>query len=137
MKFNTLQQGITFYENYARQFDFDTHLSSTKKRKSNGKVLLKYCVCSKEGFRETPRLHAECKKKRPITRMGCKARLTLKLITDQDNYVIFNFHEHHTHALNTPNSATIRNSPETLLWLTKNTSRIIVVQILELLNHTD
>ncbi|KAL2931278.1 Protein FAR1-RELATED SEQUENCE 5 [Bienertia sinuspersici] len=103
MKFDTLQQGITFYENYARVFDFNTRLSSTKKRKSDGKILLKYCVCSKEGFRETPRLHAECKKKRPITRMGCKARLTLKLINDQDNYV--SFHEGHTHALTTPNSA--------------------------------
>ncbi|KAL2905262.1 Protein FAR1-RELATED SEQUENCE 5 [Bienertia sinuspersici] len=105
MKFNTLQQGISFYENYARLSGFDTRLSSTKKRKSDGKILLKYCVCSKEDFRETPRLHAKCKKKRPITRMGCKARLTLKVINDQDNYVIFSFHEGHTHALTTPNSA--------------------------------
>ncbi|KAL2894270.1 Protein FAR1-RELATED SEQUENCE 5 [Bienertia sinuspersici] len=105
MKFDTLQQGITFYENYAIISGFDTRLSSIKKRKYDGKILLKYYVCSKEGFRETPRLHAECKKKRPIIRMGCKARLTLKLINDQDNYVIFSFHEGHTHALNTPNSA--------------------------------
>ncbi|KAL2945301.1 Protein FAR1-RELATED SEQUENCE 5 [Bienertia sinuspersici] len=80
MKFYTLQQGISFYENYARLSGFDTCLSSTKKRKSDEKILLKYCVCSKEGFRETPRLRAECKKKRPITRTRCKARLTLKLI---------------------------------------------------------
>ncbi|KAL2921662.1 Protein FAR1-RELATED SEQUENCE 5 [Bienertia sinuspersici] len=39
MKFDTLQQGITFYENYARIFGFDTRLSSTKNRKSDGKVL--------------------------------------------------------------------------------------------------
>ncbi|KAL2938231.1 Protein FAR1-RELATED SEQUENCE 5, partial [Bienertia sinuspersici] len=82
MKFDTLQQRKTFYENYARISDFDTRLSSTKKRKSDGKISLKYRVCSNEGFRETPRLHAECKKKRPVTRMGCKARLTLKLIND-------------------------------------------------------
>ncbi|KAL2901962.1 Protein FAR1-RELATED SEQUENCE 5 [Bienertia sinuspersici] len=105
MKFDTLQQGITFYENYARISSFDTHLSSTKKRKSNGKILLKYCVYSTEGFRETPKLHAECKKKRPIIRMGCKARLTLKLINDQDNYEIFSFHEGHTQTLTTPNSS--------------------------------
>ncbi|KAL2923154.1 Protein FAR1-RELATED SEQUENCE 5, partial [Bienertia sinuspersici] len=82
MKFDTLQQGITFYENYARISRSDTRLSSIKKRKSDGKILLKYCVYSKEGFRETPRLHVECKKKRPITRMGCKARLPLKPIND-------------------------------------------------------
>ncbi|KAL2932861.1 Protein FAR1-RELATED SEQUENCE 5 [Bienertia sinuspersici] len=105
MKFDTLQQGITFYENYAKISGFNTRLSSIKKRKSDGKILLKYRVCSKEGFRETPRLHVECKKKRPITRMGFKARLTLKLINDQDNYEIFSFHEGHTHALTTPNSA--------------------------------
>ncbi|KAL2934160.1 Protein FAR1-RELATED SEQUENCE 12 [Bienertia sinuspersici] len=53
MKFDTLQQGITFYENYARMSSFDTRLSSTKKRKSDRKISLKYCVCSKEGFRFT------------------------------------------------------------------------------------
>ncbi|KAL2924636.1 Protein FAR1-RELATED SEQUENCE 5 [Bienertia sinuspersici] len=105
MKFDTLKQGITLYENYARISSFDTRLSSTKKRKSDGKILVKYYVCSKEDFRETPRLLAEYKKKRPITIMGCKAKLTLKLINDQDNYEIFSFHEGHTHALTTSNSA--------------------------------
>ncbi|KAL2906086.1 Protein FAR1-RELATED SEQUENCE 5 [Bienertia sinuspersici] len=104
MKFDTLQQGITFYENYARISGFDTRLSSTKKRKPDGKILVKYCVYSKQGFKETPRLHAESIKKRPITKMGCKAKLTLKLINDQDNYETFSFHEGHTHALTTPNS---------------------------------
>ncbi|KAL2894518.1 Protein FAR1-RELATED SEQUENCE 5, partial [Bienertia sinuspersici] len=103
--FDTLQQGISFYENYARVSGFETRLYSTKKRKSDGKISLKYCVCNKEGFRETPRLQSNCKKKRPITRMGCNARITLKLINDQDNYIIFSFHEGHTHPLTTPNSA--------------------------------
>ncbi|KAL2895358.1 Protein FAR1-RELATED SEQUENCE 7 [Bienertia sinuspersici] len=52
MKFDTLQQGITFYENYAKISGFDTRLSSTKKRKTDGKILVKYYVCSKKGFRE-------------------------------------------------------------------------------------
>ncbi|KAL2938394.1 Protein FAR1-RELATED SEQUENCE 5 [Bienertia sinuspersici] len=116
MKFDTLQQGITFYENYSRISGFDTRLSSTKKRKSDGKISLMSCVCSKGCFRETPRLHVECKKKRPITRMGCKARLTLKLINDQDNNVIFCFHEGHTHALTTPNSAHHTKQSRTLFW---------------------
>ncbi|KAL2893994.1 Protein FAR1-RELATED SEQUENCE 5, partial [Bienertia sinuspersici] len=68
--FDTLQQGISFYENYARVSSFDTRLYSTKKRKSDGKISLKYCVCNKEGFREIPRFQSNCKKKRPITRMG-------------------------------------------------------------------
>ncbi|KAL2922863.1 Protein FAR1-RELATED SEQUENCE 5 [Bienertia sinuspersici] len=82
-------------------------LAYPRQRKENRmeKILVKYCVCSKERFRETPRLHVECKRRRPITRMGCKAKLTLKLINDQDNYEIFSFHEGHTHALTTPNSA--------------------------------
>ncbi|KAL2922404.1 Protein FAR1-RELATED SEQUENCE 5, partial [Bienertia sinuspersici] len=103
--FDTLQQGISFCENYARVSGFETRLYSTKKRKSDGKISLKYCVCNKEGFRETPRLQSNSKKKRPITRMGCNARITLKLINDQDNYIIFSFHEGHTHPLTTPNSA--------------------------------
>ncbi|KAL2900502.1 Protein FAR1-RELATED SEQUENCE 5 [Bienertia sinuspersici] len=74
MKFDTLQKGISFYDNYARVSGFDTRLYSTKKRKSDGKISPNYCVCNKEGFGETPRLHAECKKKRPITRMGCRTK---------------------------------------------------------------
>ncbi|KAL2897598.1 Protein FAR1-RELATED SEQUENCE 5, partial [Bienertia sinuspersici] len=77
MKFDTLQQGISFYENYARVSDFDTRLYSTKKRKSDGKISLKYCVCNKEGFRETSKLQSNSKKKRPITRIGCNAKITL------------------------------------------------------------
>ncbi|KAL2938997.1 Protein FAR1-RELATED SEQUENCE 5 [Bienertia sinuspersici] len=120
MKFDTLQQGISFYENYARLSSFETHLSSTKKRKSDGKILIKYCVCSKEGFREALKLHAECKKKRPIARMGCKARLTLKLINDQKSYVLFSFHEGHTHALSTPNSAHHTKQSRNLTLAQKN-----------------
>ncbi|KAL2933683.1 Protein FAR1-RELATED SEQUENCE 7, partial [Bienertia sinuspersici] len=56
IKFDTSQQGISFCENYARVSGFDTRLYSTMKRKSDGKISLKYCVCNKEGFRETPRL---------------------------------------------------------------------------------
>ncbi|KAL2922414.1 Protein FAR1-RELATED SEQUENCE 8 [Bienertia sinuspersici] len=67
MKFDILQQGISFYENCARVSCFDTRLYSTKKRKSDEKIYLNYCVCNKEGFRETPRLHTDRKKKRPIT----------------------------------------------------------------------
>ncbi|KAL2930994.1 Protein FAR1-RELATED SEQUENCE 5 [Bienertia sinuspersici] len=137
MKFDTLQQGISFYENYARVSGFNTPLYSTKKRKSDGKISLKYCVCDKEGFRETLRLHADLKKKRPITRMGCKVRITLKLIIDQDNYVIFSFHEGHTHPLTTPNSVHHTKQPKNFTLAHKNTSWIIVVQTLELLNPTD
>ncbi|KAL2893761.1 Protein FAR1-RELATED SEQUENCE 5 [Bienertia sinuspersici] len=85
MKFDTLH----FYVNYARVSGFDTRLYSTKKRKSDGKISLKYCVCDKEGFRETPRLQSNCKKKTPIIRWGCNARITLKLINDQDNLSYF------------------------------------------------
>ncbi|KAL2923662.1 Protein FAR1-RELATED SEQUENCE 7 [Bienertia sinuspersici] len=63
MKFDTLQQGISSYENYARVSGFDTRLYSTKKRKSDGKISLEYCVCNKEGFRETPRLQSNYKRK--------------------------------------------------------------------------
>ncbi|KAL2901299.1 Protein FAR1-RELATED SEQUENCE 5 [Bienertia sinuspersici] len=109
-KFDTLQQGITFYENYARISGFNTRLYSPKKRKYDGKIYLKYCVCNKQGFRETPRINTECKKKRPITRIGCKARLTLKLINDQTIMYNFSFHEGHTHALTTPNSPHTKQS---------------------------
>ncbi|KAL2942503.1 Protein FAR1-RELATED SEQUENCE 5 [Bienertia sinuspersici] len=105
MKFDTLHQGISFYKNYARVSGFDNRLYSTKKRKSDGKISLKHYVCNKEGFRKTQRVQSNSKKKRPITRMWYNSRITLKLINDQDNYIIFSFHEGHKHPLTTPNSA--------------------------------
>ncbi|KAL2906422.1 Protein FAR1-RELATED SEQUENCE 7 [Bienertia sinuspersici] len=63
MKFDTLHQGISFYENYARVSGFDTRLYSTKKRKSDGKTSLKYCVYNKEGFREHQDFNQTAKRK--------------------------------------------------------------------------
>ncbi|KAL2897356.1 Protein FAR1-RELATED SEQUENCE 12 [Bienertia sinuspersici] len=70
MKFDTLQQGRSFYKNYARVSGFDTRLYSTKKRKSGGKISLKYCVCNKEGFRETPRLQSILQKEKTKLEWG-------------------------------------------------------------------
>ncbi|KAL2893436.1 Protein FAR1-RELATED SEQUENCE 7 [Bienertia sinuspersici] len=55
MKFDSLEEGVTFYRNYAKVCGFTTHMSSVKKS-SDGVVLIKYCVCSKEGFKETQKL---------------------------------------------------------------------------------
>ena len=45
--FDSLQEGIEFYKQYAHHVGFSVRLSSETKK--NGVINWKYCVCSKEG----------------------------------------------------------------------------------------
>ncbi|KAL2937549.1 Protein FAR1-RELATED SEQUENCE 7 [Bienertia sinuspersici] len=56
MKFDSLEEGVTFYRKYAKVCGSTTRMSSVKKRSSDGVILFKYCTCSKEGFKETPKV---------------------------------------------------------------------------------
>ncbi|KAL2902560.1 Protein FAR1-RELATED SEQUENCE 7 [Bienertia sinuspersici] len=55
MKFDSLEEGVTFYRNYAKVCGFTTRMSSVKKS-CDGVVLFKYCLCSKEGFKKIQKL---------------------------------------------------------------------------------
>ncbi|KAL2922211.1 Protein FAR1-RELATED SEQUENCE 5 [Bienertia sinuspersici] len=79
MKFDSLEDGVTFYRNYAKICGFTTRMSSVKKSKSDRVVMFKYCACSKEGFKETPKVAPKSNRKRAVTRVGCKARVTFRL----------------------------------------------------------
>ncbi|KAL2893439.1 Protein FAR1-RELATED SEQUENCE 5 [Bienertia sinuspersici] len=78
MKFESLEEGVTFYRNYAKVCGFTTRMSSVKKS-SDGVVLIKYCVCSKEGFKETQKVALKSNQNRAVTRVGCKAGVTKAL----------------------------------------------------------
>ncbi|KAL2898193.1 Protein FAR1-RELATED SEQUENCE 5 [Bienertia sinuspersici] len=81
MKFDSLEKGVTFYRNYAKVCGFTTRMSSVKKRSSDGVVLFKiYCVCSKEGFKETPKVAPKSNRNRAVTRVGCKLELHLGFV---------------------------------------------------------
>ncbi|KAL2904197.1 Protein FAR1-RELATED SEQUENCE 5 [Bienertia sinuspersici] len=103
MKFDSLEDGVTFYRNYAKICGFTIRMSSVKKSKSDGAIMFKYCVCSKEGFKETPKVAPKSNQKRAVTRVGCKARVTFRLCKEGDN-MVFAFHKGHSHVLSTPTS---------------------------------
>ena len=46
--FDSLQEGIEFYKQYAHHVGFSVRLSSETKK--HGVIYWKYCVCSKEGW---------------------------------------------------------------------------------------
>ncbi|XP_074298199.1 protein FAR1-RELATED SEQUENCE 5-like [Silene latifolia] len=101
--FENLDEGMQFYKTYVANAGFKMRKST--QRMVGGVVMTKYCVCSKAG-ESKPRGKV---KKRQRTRILCNAKIFLKR-NDKGKYVIFDFHEGHTHLLTTPN--TIVHLPE-------------------------
>ncbi|XP_074306323.1 protein FAR1-RELATED SEQUENCE 5-like [Silene latifolia] len=95
MMFSNLEDGIDFYNKYAKVCGFIPRLDSTKL--VNGIVTHKRCVCNKEGKSR----NKGTKRKRTVTRTGCEAKVSFKRI-DTSEYQIYDFVEVHTHAMVTP-----------------------------------
>ncbi|XP_074298524.1 uncharacterized protein LOC141629418 [Silene latifolia] len=82
MMFSNLEDGIDFYNKYAKVCGFIPRLDSTKL--VNGIVTHKRCVCNKEGKSR----NKGTKRKRTVTRTGCEAKAMgdfnpTTIITDQ------------------------------------------------------
>ncbi|XP_019163445.1 PREDICTED: protein FAR1-RELATED SEQUENCE 5-like [Ipomoea nil] len=101
-QFKTLEDGIDFYVHYAAVVGFDVWRSGDRKDKVS-KVLHKYLVCSREGFKqvtdpEKGETSETLKRRRPSNRVGCSAHF--KFNTDGDSgYKVTSFEERHTHCL--------------------------------------
>ncbi|XP_074314346.1 uncharacterized protein LOC141649559 [Silene latifolia] len=95
MKFVTLEEGIHFYEEYAKVCGFLTRLDSTKL--VDGIVTHKWRVCNNQGKSS----HKGTKRKRTLTRIGCQAKVSFRRIQTGE-YEIYDFVEVHSHAMNTP-----------------------------------
>ncbi|KAK9665833.1 hypothetical protein RND81_14G139600 [Saponaria officinalis] len=95
--FSTLEEGLSFYKEYAKNCGFTSRLDSSKSVK--GTITHKQCVCSKEGHGK----HEGVKRKRSVTRVGCEARANFKRL-DTGEYVIYDFLEAHNHAMVTPDT---------------------------------
>ena len=46
MMFDTLDDGLCFYKNYATTCGFEVRFGE---KKSNGVIMIKYCVCNRQG----------------------------------------------------------------------------------------
>ena len=78
---------------------------ATEKKDSNGTIILKHSVCSKEGFNDIKFGNSDevvdggVRGRRTVTRRcGCKAKILVKIMS-QNRYYVLNFVELHNHML--------------------------------------
>ncbi|XP_056695623.1 protein FAR1-RELATED SEQUENCE 5-like [Spinacia oleracea] len=101
MEFDNLEEYEKFYKKYAHQVGFSVRKSSSKKDKKTGLLKYKTCVCAKEGFREAKYAGKQKVRNVKLSREGCEALVGFKR-TPEGKYVVYKFHEGHTHLIATP-----------------------------------
>ncbi|KAK1424099.1 hypothetical protein QVD17_19411 [Tagetes erecta] len=104
MEFESEESAKGFYNWYARRVGFSTRVSSSRRSRKDGAIIQRSFVCAKEGFRnlnEKRTKYREIKRPRTITRVGCKASMSVK-IQDSGKWVVSSFVEEHNHELVPP-----------------------------------
>ncbi|KAK4587845.1 hypothetical protein RGQ29_019019 [Quercus rubra] len=77
MEFDSEQAARIFYNSYARRIGFSTRVSVYQRSRRDGSIICRQIVCSREGFRREGGENRS-KRQRTITRVGCKAQMTVK-----------------------------------------------------------
>ncbi|KAL2934158.1 Protein FAR1-RELATED SEQUENCE 5 [Bienertia sinuspersici] len=104
MEFESEEAAKAFYNSYARRIGFSTRVSSSRRSRKDGAIIQRSFVCAKEGFRnlnEKRTKDREIKRPRMITRVGCKAMLSVK-IRECGKWVVSGFVKEHNHELVPP-----------------------------------
>ncbi|KAK3021504.1 hypothetical protein RJ639_046415, partial [Escallonia herrerae] len=104
MEFESEEAAKAFYNSYARRVGFSTRVSSSRRSRKDGAIIQRSFVCAKEGFRnlnEKRTKDREIKRPRTITRVGCKASLSVK-IQDSGQWAVSSFIKGHNHELVPP-----------------------------------
>uniref|UniRef100_A0A2P2IVI3 Protein FAR1-RELATED SEQUENCE n=1 Tax=Rhizophora mucronata TaxID=61149 RepID=A0A2P2IVI3_RHIMU len=104
MEFESEEAAKAFYNSYARRVGFSTRVSSSRRSRRDGAIIQRQFVCAKEGFRnlnEKRTKDREIKRPRTITRVGCKASLSVKM-QDSGKWVVSGFIREHNHELVPP-----------------------------------
>ncbi|XP_031106878.1 protein FAR1-RELATED SEQUENCE 5-like [Ipomoea triloba] len=94
-QFDSLDSAFGFFKQYAGSVGFDCRQSTTRKGRDGG-IVLKYVVCSREGFKHRHR--SDAKRRRVSSRVGCKAKVVFKFIP-KGCYSVHFFEERHTHSM--------------------------------------
>ncbi|XP_039040414.1 protein FAR1-RELATED SEQUENCE 5-like isoform X2 [Hibiscus syriacus] len=104
MEFESEEAAKAFYNSYARRVGFSTRVSSSRRSRRDGAIIQRQFVCAKEGFRnlnEKRTKDREIKRPRTVTRVGCKASLSVK-VQDSGKWVVSGFVREHNHELVPP-----------------------------------
>ncbi|KAJ4876033.1 hypothetical protein Rs2_41051 [Raphanus sativus] len=94
MDFSSDESAYKAYRKYGSSHGFDVRRQRTAKK--NNKLVRMVYVCSKEGFRQEPKVNISYS--RPTTRCGCKARMSCYLQSN-GRYKIVTFEPNHNHDL--------------------------------------
>ncbi|KAG6408053.1 hypothetical protein SASPL_131055 [Salvia splendens] len=117
MKFATVDDAFSFYNQYAWESGFSAGLSSSKRNKMNNEVVWKQFVCFKAGQTDEDR-----SKKRKTSgdtiktrargevRTGCKAKITIVKQQTGPDWSVSVFVEGHNHGLSTPSKVHLLRS---------------------------
>lgn len=104
MEFESEEAAKAFYNSYARRVGFSTRVSSSRRSRRDGAIIQRQFVCAKEGFRnlnEKRTKDREIKRPRTVTRVGCKAAMSVKM-QDSGKWVVSGFVRGHNHELVPP-----------------------------------
>ncbi|KAF3784631.1 FAR1-RELATED SEQUENCE 5 protein [Nymphaea thermarum] len=106
MEFDSEEAAKKFYNAYARRMGFSVRIGSTSRSVQDRSIIGRYFVCSKEGFRQKKAGDDEdkvLKRKRLITREGCKAKLAVRK-NSNGKWIVRIFIKEHNHAMMTPST---------------------------------
>uniref|UniRef100_A0ACD5TVD1 Uncharacterized protein n=1 Tax=Avena sativa TaxID=4498 RepID=A0ACD5TVD1_AVESA len=115
MGFDNEDKAYEFYNRYAGYLGFSIRKSSSDKSADNI-TRSRTFVCSREGFRKDKKGAKEVKRPRPETRIGCPARMTIK-ITSDGTYRIAEFVADHNHQPAPPSTMHMLRSQRVLTEL--------------------
>lgn len=105
LEFESEESAKAFYNSYARRIGFSTRVSSSRRSRRDGAIIQRQFVCAKEGFRnmnEKRTKDREIKRPRTITRVGCKASLSVKMHDSSGKWAVSGFVKEHNHELVPP-----------------------------------
>lgn len=115
MEFDNEDKAYEFYNRYAGHIGFSVRKSSSDKSSDNI-TRSRTFVCSREGFRKDKKGAKEVKRPRPETRIGCRARMTIKITLD-GKYRIAEFVADHNHQPAPPSTMHMLRSQRVLTEL--------------------
>ncbi|XP_010270590.1 PREDICTED: protein FAR1-RELATED SEQUENCE 5-like [Nelumbo nucifera] len=105
MEFESEESARIFYNSYARRVGFSTRVSVYHRSRRDGAIICRQVVCSREGFRRCrdgdDTEGRSSKRQRAVTRVGCKAMITVKRL-DSGKWVVSKFFREHNHELVPP-----------------------------------
>ncbi|KAL7264889.1 hypothetical protein ACSBR1_002777 [Camellia fascicularis] len=99
MTFDSEEDVYDFYNAYGGRMRFSIRREYSKKNKFTKQIIFRNFVCNNEGFRKVNKRDPLTKTPRAKTRIGCEARLFVKLDVSTRKFVVIDFKEKHNYEL--------------------------------------